>query len=149
MSKPTGIVKHAVLVTIGSFVIMILSFALYFGLFMLAERLFSSPNGEFGHRFVSPLRLGYGIVWILAVLLLYRTKMVDWLKAVFLAGALATFWAGAGVQLYRNPLLGRGIVVMVVLAICILMLLRRKSAWYHYLAAGLAAAASLFYTAPG
>lgn len=149
MSKPTGIVKHAVWVTIGSILIMALSFAIYVGLFLLLENMLATPNGEFDHRFVSPLRIGYGIVWILGVLLLYRTKMADWLKAVFLAGGLASFWAGVGVQLYRNPLLGRGIAVSVVLVICMLLLRRRKSAWYHYLAAGLAAAASLFYTAPG
>jgi len=99
MSNSGNKVLHAILVTFGSVLLMALSFALYAALFLALEKMFVAPNGEFDHRFVSPLRIGYGIVWILVVLLLYRTKMAEWLKAIFLAGGLASFWAGMGVQL--------------------------------------------------
>ncbi len=147
MSKPKGLVKQAVLVSIGSLVIMGLSFSLYVVLFRIMERLLFNPGGDLNHNFVSPLRMGYGLIWILLVLLLYRTRLPDWLKAVFLAGGLASLGAAFGVQAYQYPVLVIGLILSV-LVVTVLLLRHRKSAWYHYFAAILATAASFLYTAP-
>lgn len=145
MSKSSSAFKEALLVTLGGIVILPLSFALYFFLFRMFERIVSL---EGPYRFVSTLRVSYGVAWLIGVVLVYRTKWDDLIKAVFLTGALTSFLAAVGVQLWESPALFRGIIVTM-LIIVVILLRRRKSNWYHFYAAVLACAAAFLYALPG
>lgn len=138
MVNASEMIKKGLLVTIGGMLLLVVSFVLYLFLF----RMFEAPDQSF--RFIAPLRAGYGIVWLFAVILIYRTHAADWVKAVFLAGGLGTFMITEGVQLYRWPVLQIVLASAAILG-SIYLLYRSKKKWYHYFAVFLAASGLLFY----
>lgn len=139
--KESGIIKEGIQVTIGSFVALAIAFLLYFLIFMLFETM-ANHDGSYG--FVSPVRIGYGIVWITLCLILYRARIYDWLKASILTASLTTFMVGIGVQLFENPIVVY-LVMLLAAAIGVFLLRRTKQKWYHYYAIVISIFAALFY----
>ena len=70
---------------------------------------------------MSPLRVGYGITWMVLCFIIYRTKTREWLKASVLTGSLTTFMIGIGVQLFEKPIIV-GLIMFVVVSIIIFLL---------------------------
>jgi hypothetical protein len=101
-------------------------------------------NKDASYNFVSSLRIGYGIVWIILCLIIYCTRVAEWLKASILVGSLTTFMAGIGVQLYKTPIV-IGLVMFLVSAIGVFLLHKMKKKWYHYYALVISVIATLFY----
>lgn len=141
MNNKGEIIKDGLLVTLGSFGALAISFMLYFLLFMLFETV-ANQNGSYS--FVSPVRVGYGVLWLILCLIIYRTRIYDWLKASMLAGSLTTFMVGTGVQLYRTPVID-GLVMLLIAAISVFPLRKMKKKWYHYYAIIISIVAALFY----
>lgn len=138
MVNTSEMIRKGLLVAVGGMILLVVSFFLYLFLF----RMLGSPSGSY--NFVAPLRVGYGVMWLLAVILIYRSDAADWLKAVFLAGGLGTFMITEGVQLYRWPVLQIGAASAVILG-SVYLLYRSKKRWYHYFAVILAVSVLLFY----
>jgi len=138
MVNASEMIKKDLLVTFGGMLLLVVSFFLYLFIF----RVLGSPDGAY--NFVAPLRVGYGVIWLVAVILIYRSNVADWVKAVFLAGGLGTFMITEGVQLYRWPVLQIGAAAVVILG-SIYLLYRSKKKWYHYFAVILATSGLLFY----
>ncbi len=138
MVNASEMIKKGLLVTFGGMLLLVVSFFLYLFIF----RVLGSPDGAY--NFVAPLRVGYGVIWLVAVILIYRSNVADWVKAVFLAGGLGTFMITEGVQLYRWPVLQIGAAAVVILG-SIYLLYRSKKKWYHYFAVILATSGLLFY----
>ncbi len=141
MTKKTEVIKQGIYVTIGSFAAMAISFMFYYLIFTLFEIV---ANRDASYVFVSPVRVGYGIIWIFLCLIIYRAKISDWLKASILAGSLTTFMAGIGVKLYETPIIV-GLVLIMVSVIGVLLLHNMKKEWYHYYAIVISIMATLFY----
>jgi len=141
MNKKSEIIKDGVLVTISSFIIMAVAFMLYFLIFMFFENM---ANQDGSYAFVSPVRVGYGIIWIVFCLMMYRTRIPEWIKASILAGSLTTFMAGIGVQLYESPIIA-GLSALLAVGAAIYMLHKMNKKWYHYYAIAISIIASLFY----
>lgn len=141
MNKKTEIIKEAILVTIGSLVVSAISFMLYFMIFRLFQAT-ANHDGFFG--FVSWVRVAYGIIWIVLCIIIYRTKIRDWLKASILAASFTTFIVAIGVQSYRTPIIAY-LVMFLVAAIGIFLVYKMKKKWYHYYAIAISIAAALFY----
>lgn len=141
MNKTSEIIKSGTLVIIGSIVALALAFVFYFTIFMLFETI---ANQDGSYSFVSPVRVVYGILWIVLCLITYRTRIYDWLKASILTGALTTFMVGIGVQLSKNPVI-IGLVMLMVAATGVFLLHKMKKKWYHYFAIVLSIIAALFY----
>lgn len=141
MNRKSETIKEGIFVTIGSFAAMAIAFMLYFLIFMLFETM---GNQDGSYDFVSPVRVGYGIIWIVLCLIIYRTKISDWLKASILAGSLTTFMAGIGVQLYDTPIIV-GLVMFLVSVIGVFLLHKMKKKWYHYYTIVISIIATLFY----
>ncbi|WP_027107858.1 hypothetical protein [Lacticigenium naphthae] len=144
MNKKSEIIKEGLLVTVGGFVILIVAFLLYFITFMLIQKMVNQNNS---YNFVAPLRVGYGIIWIVFCFIIYRSRIGEWLKASVLTGSLTTFMATVGVQLFEYPII---VALFMVLAVVIsLFLLRKmKKAWFHYYAIAISIIASLYYLWP-
>ena len=141
MSKKSGIIKEGILVTIASLLILAGAFMLYFLIFMVFES-FANQDGSYG--FVSPLRVGYGIIWLGLGWIVYRMRVYDWLKASVLTASLTTFMVGIGVQLYESPIVV-GLVLLLVAATSAFLLHKMKQKWYHYYAIAISIIAALFY----
>ena len=141
MNKKSEIIKEGVLVTLGSLVALVVAFALYFLIFMFFENM---ANKDASYNFVSSLRIGYGIVWIVLCFITYRTRVPEWLKASILAGSLTTFIVGIGVQLYATPIIA-GLVALLAVGAAIYMLHKMNKKWYHYYAIAISIIAALFY----
>ena len=141
MSKKSGIIKEGMIVTIASLLTLAVAFMLYFLIFMVFES-FANQDGSYG--FVSPLRVGYGIIMLGLCLIVYRTTIYDWLKASVLTASLATFMIGIGVQLYESPIVV-GLVLFLVAATSVFLLHKMKQKWYHYYAVAISIIAALFY----
>jgi len=141
MSKKSAFIKEGILVTIVSFAAMVLSFMLYYLVFMLFD---SIENRAGSYGFVSYIRVGYGFLWIFLCLILYRAKIPDWLKASILAASLTTFMAAIGVQLFKSPIIV-GLIMLLVSVIGVLLLYKMKKKWYHYYAIGISVIAAVFY----
>ncbi len=141
MNKKSEMIKDGILVTIGSFIAVVVAFMVYFLVFMLFETM---ANKDASYNFVSSLRIGYGIVWIVLCFITYRTRVPEWLKASILAGSLTTFMAGIGVQLNKTPIV-IGLIMFLVSAISIFLLYKMKKKWYHYYAIAISIIAALFY----
>ena len=141
MNKKFDMIKEGILVTLGSFVALAISFMLYFLIFMLFETM-ANQDGSYG--IVSSVRVGYGILWIVLCLIIYRTKIYDWLKASILTGSLTTFMVGIGVQLYETPIIV-GFIIFFVAAMGVFLLRKMKKKWYHYYAIVISIIAALFY----
>ncbi|MGI6315385.1 MAG: hypothetical protein ACOX17_01760 [Christensenellales bacterium] len=139
--KKPDIFKEGVLVTIGSLAALLTAFLVYSLVFMIFE---TAANRDGGYHFVSSLRIGYGAAWMIAGIILYLTKIPDWVKACGLAGALGTMLTGVGITLHERPIIV-GIIIFLVSAICVLILIKAKKRWYHYYAVALALTAALFY----
>lgn len=154
MNAKSGSIKSGIFVTIGSIVALILSFALYFLLFRLLQGMVMGNRQGMGagHEphslgFVSWLRMGYGVAWIVLCLAVYRSRLPEWFKASILAGALTTFFAAFGVQLYETPVIG--LAVMILAAGAALFGLRKMNKkWYHYYALAISIVAGIFYLMP-
>lgn len=141
MNKKFETLKEGVLVTIGSFFVLAVAFIFYFIFFMLFENV---ANQNSSYNFVSLLRVGYGIVWLLLCFIIYRTGIRDWLKASMLTGSLTTFMIGMGVQLFKYPIIV-GSVIFLVAAIGVYLLRKMKKKWYHYYSIAISIIAALFY----
>lgn len=141
MNKKYGVIKDGVLVTVSSFIAMAVAFMLYFLIFMLFETM---ANQDGSYSFVSRVRVGYGIIWIIFCLMIYRTRIPEWLKAGILTGSLTTFMAGIGVQLYETPLIV-GLVMLLAAGTAIILLRKMNKKWYHYYAIVISIIAALFY----
>lgn len=129
------------MVTMGSLVVLA---AAFLGYFLLITFLMNRVDLDSTANFVGLVRMGYSITWLTFGLFIYRTKVHDWLKACILAGALAAFMIGMGVQLYQSPLLGSLIALMTV-GISAFLLHRTRQKWYHYIAIVLAVIAAVIY----
>ena len=141
MNKKSEIIKEGVLVTVGSLVALVVAFALYFLIFMFFENM---ANQDGSYTFVSPVRVGYGVVWIVFCLIIFRTRIPEWLKASILAGSLTTFIVGIGVQSYATPIIA-GLVALLAVGAAIYMLHKMNKKWYHYYAIAISIIAALFY----
>ena len=141
MNNKSETIKDGILVTIGSLIVLTVAFMLYFLIFMFFETV---ANKDASYNFVSSLRVGYGIVWIVLCLTIYHTRVPEWLKACVLAGSITTFMAGIGVQLYKAPIV-IGLVMFLVSAIGVFLLYKMKKKWYHYYAIAISIIAALFY----
>lgn len=141
MSKKSGIIKEGMIVTLASFFALAVAFMLYFLIFMIFESV-ANQDGSYG--FVSPLRVGYGILWLGLCLIVYRTTIYDWLKASVLTASLTTFMVGIGVQMYESPIVV-GLILLLVAATSVFLLHKTKQKWYHYYAVVIAIIAALFY----
>ena len=141
MSKKSEIIKEGMIVTLASLLTLAIAFMLYFLIFMVFED-FANQDGSYG--FVSPLRIGYGIIWLALGLIVYRTTIYDWLKASVLTASLTTFMVGIGVQLYESPIVV-GLVLLLVAATSAFLLHKTKQKWYHYYAVAISIIAALFY----
>jgi len=141
MNKKSEIIKEGILVTIASFLALTVAFMVYFLIFMIFETV-ANQDGSYG--FVSPVRIGYGIIWLGLCLIAYRTRIYDWLKATILTASLTTFMVGIGVQLYGNPIIV-GLVMFLVAATSVFLLHKMKKEWYHYYAVVISIIAALFY----
>lgn len=139
MAKTSEVIKKGVLVTVATLALLVIAFLLYFLLFRLMETI--SPGA---YRFVRNLRVGYGVAWLMAALLLYRTKIADWLKAALLAAGLGAFVIAVGVQLYETPAVAV-IITVICFGAAVYLLYRMKKKWYHYYALLLAGLGLLFY----
>ena len=135
------VLKQWFLVTIGSFLLLILSFAMYYMLFMIFERVIRS--GEH-YAFVSYLRVGYGIFWLILCIGLYFSKIRDWLKACFLAMGMSTFLTAISVQLYEKAWISIVFPASIIL-LAAFLLFKFKMKWYHYYALGLVIIALIIY----
>lgn len=141
MNKKSITIKDGVLVTICGFIAMAMSFMFYFLIFTLFEKI-ASRGGSF--NFVPWVRVGYGIIWIILCLIMYRTRIPEWLKAGILTGSLTTFMVAIGVQLYKAPIIAVLVMIMTV-ATVVYLLLKMKKKWYHYYAVAISILATLFY----
>lgn len=142
LEKKPGTWREALLVTVAGLSAMVFAFILYALLFALFET-FANQDGTYAS--VSWIRLANGIVWILACLALYRTRIPEWLKAGMLAGALAAFMAGTGVRQYETPWIALAIDLAAV-GTAVLLLLAMKKKWYQYHAVAMAIVASVVYS---
>ena len=141
MNKKFETIKDGILVTIGGLLALATAFTMYFLIFMFIETV---ANKDASYNFVSSLRVGYGIVWIVLCLIIYRTRVPEWLKASILVGSLTTFMAGFGVQLYKTPIVV-GLVMFLVSAVGVFLLFLMKKKWYHYYALVISVIAALIY----
>lgn len=141
MDKKSEVIKEGMIVTLASFLTLAVAFMLYFLIFMFFE---ASANQYGSYGFVSPLRVGYGILWLGLCLIVYRTTIYDWLKASVLTASLTTFMVGIGVQMYESPIVV-GLVLLLVAATSVFLLHKTKQKWYHYYAVVIAIIAALFY----
>jgi len=139
MKKTLVVIRDGMLVTICSFIGLVLSFFIYYLLFMLFETI-----GPQKYLSVSTLRVSHGFIWLIAGLVIYKTKIPDWLKASVLAVSLGTFIIASGVQLYEKPLFITSITFLIT-TITILALYRKDKRWYHYYALALALTAIIIY----
>ena len=140
MSKSGHPLRSVLLVTVSVLGILVLAFALYFLLFMLIERVVG--RGEY--NFVSMLRGGFGIVFLLAGVLVERTHFPLWFKAAFLATAVAVFSITMSILLYETPILSMGAIIVAGISALIYLVLRKKE-WVYYYGIILSIAATLFY----
>lgn len=124
------IFKQWLSVTLGSVLLLGVSFLVYLVLFTLLERL-GNPSGQYG--FVSFLRIGYGIFLMVLCICLYFTKIFDWLKACFLTVGMSTLLIAISVQLYYAPWIFITLSAFVILT-GLFILSKLKKKWYHYYA---------------
>lgn len=141
MNKKSEIIKDGVLVTAGGLIVMAAAFMLYFLIFMLFETI---ANKDGSYSFVSWVRVGYGVIWIILCLIIYHTGIPERIKAGILAGSLTTFMAGIGVQLYKTPVIV-GLVIFLIAGTAFFLLFKLKKKWYHYYAVVISIIAALFY----
>ncbi|MFA5006128.1 MAG: hypothetical protein WC509_01480 [Candidatus Izemoplasmatales bacterium] len=142
MEMKKGPWKDGLLVTVIGLSTMAAAFLLYYLLFALFEAFFDR-GGTYG--FVSWIRIGHGIAWILACFLIYRTRIAEWFKAGILAGALTAFMTGIGVQLYETPIVALLLDILAAETAAFLLCVMNKK-WYHYYAVAMAVIAGLIYT---
>ncbi|WP_125137828.1 hypothetical protein [Petrocella atlantisensis] len=141
MNKKTEIIKDGVLVTMGSFLILVVAFMLYYVLFMIFSTM---TNKDTTYSFVASLRIGYGIIWMIFCFIIYKTSLPEWFKASILVGSLTTFMAGIGVQSYRTPIV-INLVLLIISAAGMVLLIKTKMKWHHYYALVLSVMATIFY----
>lgn len=141
MNKKSEIIKDVILVTLSSIITIVLAFILYFLLFMIFENM---GNKDGSYNFVSLLRVGNGIIWMVFCLIMYRIRIPDWIKAGILTGSLTAFMIGIGVQFFEMPLIA-GLIVLITVSAAIYMLRKMNKKWYHYYAIMISIIAALFY----
>lgn len=144
MNTNFKIIKDGMLVTICSIIAFAIAFMFYYLIFMLFETI---ANQDGSYRFVSTVRIGYGVIWIAVCLIIYRTKIYDWLKATILTCSLSTFMIGIGVQLYKMPIIA-GLVMFLVIVASVFLIYKKKKKWYHYYAIFISIIATLMYLLP-
>ncbi len=127
MGNKYTIIKQGIQVTITSILLLGFAFLVYFLLF----RLFEDNRTTYG--FVSFLRVGYGVLWLILCILFYLTHFKDWLKACFLNVGVSVFLISISVQLYDKPFIGL-VISLCTYMICLFLLFRFKMKWYHYYA---------------
>lgn len=141
MNKKSEIIKDVILVTLSSIITIVLAFILYFLLFMIFENM---GNKDGSYNFVSLLRVGNGIIWMVFCLIMYRIRIPDWIKAGILTSSLTAFMIGIGVQFFEMPLIA-GLIVLITVSAAIYMLRKMNKKWYHYYAIMISIIAALFY----
>lgn len=98
MKNTSIIIKNGLIVTGGSLVSLAVAYGIYVFLFLTVREM-AIQAGTFD--LISKVRIIYGISAILICALIYRTRLIDWIKASVLAGALATMMISIGVQMYE------------------------------------------------
>jgi len=139
MENKYTIIKQGIQVTITSILLLGFAFLVYFLLF----RLFEDNRTTYG--FVSFLRVGYGVLWLILCILFYLTHFKDWLKACFLNVGVSVFLISISVQLYDKPFIGL-VISLCTYMICLFLLFRFKMKWYHYYALFLSLPFLFIYT---
>ncbi len=140
MKKTFEIIKTVLLVTVCGPVVLASSYVWYYLIFLAFEAM--SKDGAF--HYVSSLRIIYGILWLAAGVLIYGSKLPDWIKACVLTGSVGTFLIAAGVTLYEMPVLA-GVLIAIVIAVSAFLLFKTKKKWYHYYALALSLLAGILY----
>lgn len=140
MSESRHPLMMVLLVTVSVLVILVLALALYFLLFMLLERVIRRGD----YNFAAALRGGFGIAFLLAGVLVERTRFPSWFKAAFLATAVAVFSITMSILLYETPMLSMGVIIAAGIAGVVYLALKRKE-WFYYYGMILSMAATLFY----
>ena len=139
--KKTRMIKDGLLVTLGSVIAFLLSFALYYLIFLLLRRI---VNEEGSYPHVSILRIGYGILWIIVGILVFRSHWFAPLKASAMTGALTTFFVTIGINLYKTPMIAWLIIAFFTVFV-IIILYKLKKEWIYYYSIGLSIIASLLF----
>lgn len=122
-------IKQGIFVIVGSFLMLGLSFMLYFGLFRVFQTILN-PEGRFG--FVMFLRIGYGIILLLIAIIVDRTQLPEWLKASFLSAGLGTFLITLSVALYKTPMLAYASIALT-LGLTVFHLIKTKRKWFSFI----------------
>lgn len=135
-------IKEGLLVTFGSILALVSSFLFYYLLFLFFEQII---DREHSYHFVSFLRMGYGIVWMLIGIILLCSKLKNWMKACMVTGSLTTLMVTIGAEFYQTPIIP--ILIAIFLTILILFLLyKQKKQWYYYYCLGISILSFLLYT---
>lgn len=120
--------KNTILVTIGSFVCLLLTFLVYYFLFKSFELFFNRDNN---YNFVSSLRLGYGTTLLISWILIFFSRFKEWIKASLLTSAFSAFLITMGIQFYNNVIFFY-IIIFVAIIFVILLLKLNKKEWFFY-----------------
>ena len=112
--------------TIGSFVVMALTLAFFYGIVLIVDPLLSLDQVP-----MDTIRQIIAVVLLLLYGLVFFSKIRDDLKAIFLAGPLA-FGAFTGyLMYYETPLVALGISAFIILLVAFLFF-QYKKPWYYY-----------------
>jgi len=132
-------------IPIGGLIMIVLTLAIYLGLYLLLESLFYSSNPQEFPAGI--LRIGCTIALVGLYLVFLRTRLPDLFKAIFLAGPLTAFIITTGHALSARPLVS--IIAMFAVAVaCGILLYLYKKPWIYYYAAAVAATVGMIYAWP-
>ncbi|MDD3027248.1 MAG: hypothetical protein PHI41_04255 [Erysipelotrichaceae bacterium] len=141
MKNISIIIKNGLIVTGGSLVSLAVAYGIYVFLFLTVREM-AIQAGTFD--LISKVRIIYGISAILICALIYRTRLIGWIKASVLAGALATMMISIGVQMYEFKPFFFAIMILAV-GLSVYLIHRMDLPWYHYYAILISILATLFY----
>lgn len=140
-----SIVFPLIAITIGSLLMMVLTWLLYGLIFNMLEAVFYPDNSL---AFPAGLvRQTYAIVLVLLYVILLRTRLSDILKAILITAPLSTVIITAGFLLYEKPVISVAIMAVIAAASGALLYLFKKT-WYYYYAGVIAVLIALAYAWP-
>lgn len=144
-TKPGSIAYPLLFVTVGGIVTLGLCYALYYGVFMLAESTLYRDNPMSVNA--GAIRNSYAIILMVIYLVSLRWKYNETLKATIGVGPMALVLIALTLALYQQPAIA-AISIIVVAACYVLVAYRNKKSWVYYYAIGLSVAAAVFYAWP-
>ncbi|MDD4493757.1 MAG: hypothetical protein PHV32_05335 [Eubacteriales bacterium] len=140
-----SILLKLLIIPVGSILVLIICYALYYAVFLFAESVLFRNNPNVMP--VGIIRNLYAVVLAVIYFALFRAKITDIIKAIILAAPLAMLIVAAILALYITPVLA--VVVTAAIAICCFLLLyRHKKSWVYYYSAAVAVAIAIAYAWP-